>query len=240
MVSARSRHAVQEVLRPPGQDQAGVAGPMGGLGGRRDPLGRESRLVDRRARIAAEVLDREAGQPGGAGAGRSLGDGIRFVGEAVLEVGRHRGVDRAHDRCRVRERLVVGHRAVEPSERRREAAARRGQGLEAQGEEQPGRPLIPGVRHEQRTAGHVQRTKGCNLVSVGGHATGPYSPVLASVVFAPFSAEARAWPRRPVVSRTAASSSPRRCPAVPAGPPDGRRRRPRPPAQSDRRCRSRC
>ena len=113
-------------------------------------------LVDRVVAVAGEVLHGPAGQPepdrGRDGGGHALG----IVGEAVLEVGRDRDVDRPGQLAGVGQDLVLGHGAVETSPRGGEPAARGGDGLEPERGEQGGRPDVPGVGHEQRRAGGVE------------------------------------------------------------------------------------
>jgi uncharacterized protein YjiS (DUF1127 family) len=98
-------------------------------GRRRDPLDREPAVVDP---LAAPVLDRAAGEPGRERAAHGLRDLLRRVAEAVLEVGRDRQRRRRRDLRRMRERLLARDVAVEPAERRGEAAARRRERIEAE------------------------------------------------------------------------------------------------------------
>ena len=145
-----------QVLAARGQDHVRRA-LVCDLGGGGDALGGERELVDRAGRAAAVVLDREARQAGRDGAGGGLGDVLGAVGEAVLEVGRHRQLGRRGDRRGVRERLVAGHGSVQAAERRGETAAGRRERLEAQRGEQPRGADVPRIGHQQRRAGPMQR-----------------------------------------------------------------------------------
>ena len=130
---------------------------MGRLRRGTHPVDRERRVVDGRVAVAGGVLDGAAGQARPDGQLDRPPDLSRVVGEAVLEVGGDRHIDRVDERRAVREDLVTRHRAVEPAERRRESRARGGDGLEAEGRKQLGRSLVPRVRLQQRCAGGVQR-----------------------------------------------------------------------------------
>src|ERR1035437_9110360 len=70
------------------------------------------------------------------------------------------------------ERLVAGDRPVEPPQRGRETAARRGQG----GETQPGEEFrgahVPRVRQQQYLRALVQRAEQLGLLGLGGHDDG--------------------------------------------------------------------
>ena len=68
------------------------------------------------------------------------------------------------------ERLLFGHRPVEPPERRRKAAAGGGQRLEAQRCQQPGRSRIPRIGDQQRVAGAVKRPESISAICFDGHA----------------------------------------------------------------------
>ena len=122
---------------------------MGRIRGRRHSCRGERHLIDGVDRLAGEVLYRTACQPGGDRAPHRLGHSVGIIGEAVLEIGRYRDVDRIDDQTGVRERLLPSHQAVPPAERRREPAARGRQRLEAGGLQHPGRSPIPGVGHQQ-------------------------------------------------------------------------------------------
>ncbi len=125
----------------------------------RDPFGGALDVVDRLVLVAGEVLDREAGQPGGDGAPRGLGHPLGAVGEAVLEVGGDRKVGRGHDLGGVAQRLLGGHRAVKAPERRRIAAARRRQRLETERGQQTRRAGVPRVGQQQRRPGRWRARK---------------------------------------------------------------------------------
>ena len=99
-----------------------------------------------------------------------LGHAGGIVGEAVLEVGRHRHVgDGGHDRGGVGDRLVAGHPAVEAAERGGEAAAGGGQRLEAERREQLGRAGVPRVRDQQRLRAGMELEEPFGAVLRGGH-----------------------------------------------------------------------
>ena len=102
------------------------------------------------ARRSPRSSSRRARRPARGAASRATPPGVGA--KHVLEVGRDRQVGRRDDRRRVRERLVARDAAVAPAERRREAAARRGERLEAERREQPRRAGVPRVGHEQRRA----------------------------------------------------------------------------------------
>ena len=72
--------------------------------------------------------------------------------------------------ARVVQRLVAGDVAVETSEAAREAAARRGQGPEAEVGEEPGGADVPRVRHDERLRPVVELTEAVGLIGTGGHA----------------------------------------------------------------------
>ncbi len=78
------------------------------------------------------------------------------VAEAVLKIGRDRDIHRGHDLDRVGERLVSRDRSVKATERRREAAAGRGQSLETHGDKHSRRARVPRVGHHERRTGPVQ------------------------------------------------------------------------------------
>lgn len=130
-----------------GDDLAGPANPRRvqhistGSGG--DALGRQREQVDRRGVVAAEVLDGTARQPSADRDADRVGDLIRFLGEAVLQVRRHRQVNPADDHLRMLQRFCPGDRTVENAQCRGETAAGGGQCAEAQPAEQPRRTDIP-------------------------------------------------------------------------------------------------
>ena len=95
--------------------------------------------------VASVVLDRAAGEAGLDRQAHRLGDAVGIVGVAVLEIGRERQVGGGGELGRVRQCLVAGDGAVEAPERRREAAARRGQRLKAERAQQPGRAESHGL-----------------------------------------------------------------------------------------------
>ena len=135
-----------------------LTGPaMGDLDGGRHPLAgeRRGRRSDRRL---ARSSPRSSSRPGRPRRARPIVSATP-PGSSANAFSRSADTGRsvaARDRGGVCERLVAGHRAVEPPERRRDAAAGRGQRLEAERGEQRGRADVPGVRHQQRIAGPVQ------------------------------------------------------------------------------------
>ena len=154
---------VEVVLGTGGDDEAAVAG-VGDLDRGSHALCRRRRLVERIVGPAGEVLDREPGEPGTDGECGRLRDARGVVGEAVLEIGRHREVGGRHDGGGVRDRLVAGHGAVEATERAGEATARRGQRLEAERRQELRRARIPGVRQQERVRPLVQGTEARHLL----------------------------------------------------------------------------
>src|SRR5258706_582140 len=96
-----------------------------------------------------------------------LGRGARLVGEAFLEVGRHRQVDRLDDRAAVRERLVARHRAVELAARPRARAARGGERREAQSREHARRARVPRIGDDESARACVQRAETLELLFTG-------------------------------------------------------------------------
>ena len=80
---------------------------MGDLDRGSHALGGQLPVVDRVVVAAGEVLDREPGQPGSHGRAQRLGDAGGVVGEAVLEIGRHREVGGAPRWRRRGDRLVA-------------------------------------------------------------------------------------------------------------------------------------
>ena len=122
---------------------------MGHLGGGRHAFTSEAELVDGVLRFRRVVLDGAPGEPGLERHAHGGRDASRIIGETVLEIGRNRDTDRGRDRPTVCDGLVAGHRPVHPAERGGKTTARRREGREPEGLEEPRRPDIPGVRHEQ-------------------------------------------------------------------------------------------
>ncbi len=97
---------MQVVLGPGGQHERDRAA-VRRLGRGADAVGRVVQLVDRVVAVAGEVLDRPAGQSLCDGVGDGRGDALRLVGEAVLEIGGHRDVDRFSEEAAVGENLLA-------------------------------------------------------------------------------------------------------------------------------------
>ena len=94
---------------------------------------------------AAPILDRAAGEPELACKAHRLGDTCGVLGEAVLEVGRHRQLGCDDERRAVRQRLIAADAVVRPAEAGCAAAARRRERLEAEPREQLGGARVPRV-----------------------------------------------------------------------------------------------
>ena len=84
-----------------------------GLSRSGNPLDGEAEVVDGRALVAGEVLDRAAGEAHPDGVGHGLSDSGRVVGEAVHQVGRDGDVHRVDDAAALGQRLLPADRAVE-------------------------------------------------------------------------------------------------------------------------------
>jgi hypothetical protein len=120
----------------------------GGLRGGGYTLDRSLERVELVVLAARVVLHRAAREPGVDREPHGLPHRAGIIRETVLEVGVHRQLRGAHDGRGVRQRLVARHRAVEPAERGRVAAARGGECLEAERREQLCRAHVPGVRQQ--------------------------------------------------------------------------------------------
>jgi hypothetical protein len=141
----------------------------GGGHARRGQVG----LVDRPVALAGEVLDRRAGQPCLPGQANRLGDLRRCILKPVLQIGGHRERSRLDELGRVAQRLLPRDRAVDASQRRGVAAARGGQGLEAERGQDPGRAHIPRVGQQQGLTRSVQLEEMPRLRSLLDHVPRP-------------------------------------------------------------------
>ena len=115
--------------------------------GGRDALDGQVRRV---AAVRPTVLDRAARERGGRRGLDGGGDARRVVGEPVLEVRGHRHGHRPRELGRVCDGRVPADLAVELPERGREAAARGGEGGEAERGEHARAADVPRVGHHQR------------------------------------------------------------------------------------------
>src|SRR5205823_14326784 len=124
---------------------------VGRLRRRLDARPGQLEVVDRAIVVSGEVLYRASPKAHLDGELNRLRDAGRIVGKPVLKIRGNGQLGRRDDRFRVRERFFTRHRAVEAPKRRRMAAARRGQRLEAKRPDQLRGTSIPDVREEQRS-----------------------------------------------------------------------------------------
>ena len=99
-----------------------------------------------------------------------LGDGLRVVAEAVLEVGADGQVGCRRDLGDVREHLLAPDLVVQHAGGEREARARRRERLEAELREHARRADVPGIRDDECLRARVQRAEGFGFLGLRLHA----------------------------------------------------------------------
>jgi hypothetical protein len=136
---------------------------------RRDSLDGEVEGIDRIVEVSGRVLNGAAGQPDARRLLDDVGAGLRLSGEAVLEIGAHRQRGGLDDGARVRQSLLTGDRAftVGTAQRKRQAAAGRGQGFEAETGQELGGARIPGVGDDKGARPLVERPERRSLAGPG-------------------------------------------------------------------------
>ena len=154
--------ADDESLRAAREDDAGAA-LIDRTPRRPNSLHGQVERVERLVGAARRVLDREAGDPGRRGERDALGDSVRIVGVAALEVRAHRDLERTRDLGEVLQHLGTLDSLVGPRNRPGEAGARRRQRLEPELLEDHRATHVPGIRHHEAALG-VQPVKDLDLV----------------------------------------------------------------------------
>ena len=95
-----------------------------------------------------------------------------LVAEAVLQIARHREIDRVRDRAGVVHGLVARHVAVAPAEGAGKAAAGRSQRLEPQAGQDAGRAGVERVGEDEGFRALVQGMEPLGLFGLGGTVVG--------------------------------------------------------------------
>ena len=160
--------ADEEVLRPRGQHERMRVGVRHRRGGAH-ALDRQLEGVDRFVGARRRILDRAAGETGGRGEADGLGDRLRRVAEAVLQVGAHRQVGGADDRGHVRQHPLAADAVVALTGSECRAGAGRRQRLEAETGEQARRAEVPRIGNHERARARVQGAKRLRLLCCRAH-----------------------------------------------------------------------
>ena len=150
-------HSADVVLGPP-REHHRVGECVRGLGRLGDALGGEPDVVDP-IRLRVVVLDREAGGACVCEHRHGLRDPARVVRIAALAVDVQRQRSCCRDGCDVCGELVARNGLVRLAERPGETRARRRECLEADGGEQPRRPGVPRIRHQEQLLARVELTE---------------------------------------------------------------------------------
>jgi hypothetical protein len=124
-------------------------------------------------RAPGRVLDRPADQPRLPRHPDRLGNRLRIVSEAVLQIRAYRQIGSCRDRPHVSHHLFAAHRVVPLSERERIPRARRRQGFEAEVSKKPRRANVPGVWDDEGVVAVVKGAERCCFFCLGLHLEPP-------------------------------------------------------------------
>ena len=168
MVSSRSRLAEEEVFGARGQHER-KAERARHFRRRVHALHRELEIVDRRALVAARVLDRAADHARLGGEADGLRGLARIARVAILQVRAHRQLGRAGDHGAVIEDLAKTYPSVALPEGTRDAEAGRRQGFEAERGEKLRGAGVPGIRNDESAGALVKRAECRRFLFLGFH-----------------------------------------------------------------------
>src|SRR5271166_5625470 len=139
-----------------GSEQHSLAARVDRGAGGPEPVDRFIQRIERRVRPAGEILDREAGDAGANAELCALIKAFGVAGEAGLEIGVKRAVDRVGELAKVLQRISAGDAAIGKPGRKGHPRARGCERREAEGGEILRRADVERVRHHEAARGAVQ------------------------------------------------------------------------------------